>query len=204
MTMNEDLINAALHKKEDDHSYNDVNGTDYVADIHIESDYKGDDSIDSSFSWAEISGNLSENRDLNSVGMLPKSRKILKKITWVENRMDALKMSLGDKDVLKISGVLQLNFLKLVGPELTARDIIHRLLQYLHNHVIDAANITVCIPQYGDNYGKAINISSNPAKSLCWLSLRQQRKFRMGEFVLQDHAWDHPFYDEKDRVCIEG
>ena len=139
------LVGAARHKKEDDHS------TDYGADIHIESDYKGDDSIDNSFSWAEISGNLSENRDLNSVGMLPKSRKILKKITWVENRMDALKMSLGDKDVLKISGALQLNFLKLVGPELTARDIIHRLLQYLHNHVIDAANITICIPQYGDN-----------------------------------------------------
>ena len=138
--------------------------------------------------------------------MLPKSRKILKKITWVENRMDALKMSLGDKDVLKISGALQLNFLKLVGPELTARDIIHRLLQYLHNHVIDAANITICIPQYDDNYGKAINISSKSSEKLVLAKLQGIKLgvFRMGEFVLQDHAWDHPFYDAKDPSMLEG
>ena len=70
------------------------------------------------------------------------------------------------------SRAFAIKFLKLVGPELTARDIIHRLLPYLHNHVIDAANITICIPQYGDNHGKAINISSKSNEKLVLAKLQ--------------------------------
>ena len=80
--------------------------------------------------------------------------------------VETLKSSLGNQDVQKISGSLQLDFLKVIGPELTARDIIHRLLLFLDNKVIKASEISIAIPLYGDKAGQSIQISSKASDKI--------------------------------------
>ena len=186
---------------EDDADARNVQGDNDLL-MQIESDYKGAPDVPNSFSWGEISGNLSENRQTEGVGNLPRQKKIVK--TW--SVVETLKSSLGNQDVQKISGSLQLDFLKVIGPELTARDIIHRLLLFLDNKVIKASEISIAIPLYGDKAGQSIQISSKASDKIILTKLLgiMRGVARTGEFVLEDHAWDHPYYDKSAMGMMQG
>ena len=149
-------------------------------------------------SWEEMSGNLSTDRTVRPMDRQTKSSTITK---WVEDSVTVRGGldSVGNKRMAEISGKYQLEFLGLIGPELTARDILQRLMLYLKK-AVECDDVTISLPYYKDGTLMATEFStSDPTTAVERHFIGIKRTVAVSErFVYEGTALSHPDFDPKD------
>jgi hypothetical protein len=154
--------------------------------------------------WDEISGNISQNRAKQGpLGGLSANRNSVGR-SFSDSDFNQIKSNLGSSELVRLSGQYQLDFLCLIGPELTCRDILQRLLLYLKK-VIDCDEVVVSVPFVGQKLGKAVEVSSlSPTDAEERALVGIKRAAALSEtFVFEAHAKDHPGFDAADPTMHE-